>query len=263
MLENWLPRLEPEACNMARALPVNRPVDVVAEFARPWSLQIACSLTRTQGDTERMSTCAADIFEAAAEPGDEILQARADRSTQELAAAFSGALTGFYVQAFVALSQTLPCFLANAWLALLDDSESTAMLRAEPELIPQAIEELLRHSGPSRAIFRTASEDVALGGVTIAKGDRVALLLAAANRDPGQFSEPERLDFRRGPGHLALGDGRHGCLGARLVRAASAAATAAFLERFAAARLDQPVDWRGGFAICAPASLLVSRFPDP
>jgi cytochrome P450 len=263
ILENWLPRLEPEARNMARALPGNRPVDLVGEFARPWSVQMACSLARAGGDTERMTARAAEIFVAAAEPREEILQSRAEGSTRELAGAFSGALTAFYVQAFVALSQTLPCFLANAWLALLNDAGSTAMLRAEPELIPEAIEELLRYSGPSRAVFRCATADVPWGGAMIAKGDRVALMLAAANRDPEQFPEPDRLNFRRGPiCHLALGAGKHACVGARLVRAASAAATAVFLETYAGARLDQPVEWRGGFAICAPASLLVSRSSD-
>src|ERR1022692_2733526 len=76
------------------------------------------------------------------------------------------------------------------WLALLNDPERAEMLRAEPELMPQAIEELLRHSGPSRAQFRRAAEDMALGGAAIAKGDRVALMLAAANRDPEQFPDP-------------------------------------------------------------------------
>jgi cytochrome P450 len=142
----------------------------------------------------------------------------------------------------------------------LNDPESAELLRAEPKLLPAAIEELLRHSGPSRAQFRQAAEGTTLGGATIAKGERVALMLAAANRDPEQFPEPDRLDFRRGlPRHLALGDGKHSCIGAALVRAAAAAATSAFIEYFADARLDGPVEWRGGFVIWAPASLRVSR----
>jgi cytochrome P450 len=127
--------------------------------------------------------------------------------------------------------------------------------------MPAAIEELLRHSGPSRAQFRIASEAVALGGVSMAKGDRIALMLAAANRDAEQFRDPDRLNFRRdSPRHLALGHGRHSCIGAAMVCAAAAAATAAFIESFAGGRLEGPVEWQGGFAICAPASLRVSRF---
>jgi hypothetical protein len=85
-------------------------------------------------------------------------------------------------------------------------------------------------------------------------------MLAAANRDPEQFPEPDRLEFRRGsPRHVALGDGKHACVGGTLVRAASAAATAGFIECFADAQVEGPVVWGGGFAICAPACLRVSR----
>jgi cytochrome P450 len=260
MLSKWLIGLEPLARNMARALPKDRPVDLVSELAKPWSARAASYLVRPGGDPERMTTLAGDIFAAAAEPGDLALLARAEKSTQELAGAFSGQPAAFHVQAFVALSQTLPCFLGNAWLALLSDPEKAEMLRALPELMPEAIEELLRYGGPSRAQFRRAAEGLALGGAAIAKGDRVALMLAAANRDPEQFPEPDRLDFRRGsPRHLAFGDGRHACIGAPLVRAASAAATAGFIECFADARMEAPIEWRGGFAICAPASIWVSR----
>ena len=125
--------------------------------------------------------------------------------------------------------------------------------------MPAAIEELLRHSGPARAQFRLATERATLAGATIAKGDRVALMLAVANRDPEQFPDPDRLDFRRNLSrHLALGDGKHSCIGAALVRAAAAVATAAFIEYFAGARLEGPVEWQGGFAIRGPASLRVS-----
>jgi cytochrome P450 len=260
MLRGGLESEKALAHSMAAGLPTNRPVDLVSELVKPWSIQIACQLTRPTGDPEGMAARAADIFAAAAEPCKPTLQARAEESTLELAGAFSGELAGFRVQAFVALSQTLPCFLANAWLALLHDPEKAEMLRADPGLMPAAIEELLRHSGPSRAQFRSATGRVIIGGATIEKGDRVALMLAVANRDPEQFDEPDRLDFRRGlTRHLALGHGEHSCIGAALVRAAAAAATAAFIEYFAGARLDGPVQWHGGFAIYGPASLPVSR----
>ncbi|MBS1858736.1 MAG: cytochrome P450 [Acidobacteria bacterium] len=260
MLDGWPAGLEPAARDMARALPAERPVDLVSELAGPWSAEVAKRLLCPGSDMARMATLAGEVFAAAAEPGDEALQARAAQATLELARAFSGELAAFHVQAFVALSETLPCFLANAWLALLNDPASAAMLRAEPGLMAAAIEELLRHSGPARAQFRRATGEVALGGVTIAQGGRVALMLAAANRDPEQFPEPDRLDFGRGAArHLAFGDGPHACIGGALVRAAAAAATAGFIECFAGAHLQGPVEWRGGFAIRAPASLLVSR----
>jgi cytochrome P450 len=260
MLDDWLTRVEPPECNMVRALPRDRPVDLVSEFAKPWSVQMASRVVCPGGDVERMTALAGDIFAAAAEPRDAALQARAAPATLELAGAFSGSLVAFQVQAFIALSQTLPCFLASAWLALLNHPESAEMLRAEPHLMPEAIEELLRHSGPARAQFRRAAGQVTLGGAVIAKGDRVVLMLSAANRDPAQFPEPDSLNFRRGsPRHLAFGEGKHACIGAQLVRAAAAKATAGFIEYFAGAHLVGPVEWRGGFAISAPASLRVSR----
>jgi cytochrome P450 len=260
IVDALLPRLAPLANQIAAALPPDQPVDLVGQLAKPWSLQIASTLLGPRTDPHRLNAHAIDIFAAAAEPRDPVLQARSEQAVRELAAAFPGPLAAFHVQAYVALSQTLPWFLANAWLALLNHPESAQTLRAEPQLMPQAIEELLRHSGPSRAQFRRAAEAVSLGGATIAQGDRVALLLAAANRDPEPFPNPDALDFRRAsPRHLAFGEGRHACLGASLVRAASAAATAVFLERFAGARLEEPVEWCGGFAIVAPAGLRVSR----
>jgi cytochrome P450 len=255
-----LPREESLARTMARALPTDRPVDLVNELAAPWSVQIAHHVARPAGNPERLTALAGDLFAAAAEPRNTSLQERAQGSTLELAAAFPGEFAAFRLQAFVALSQTLPCFLANSWLALLNDPESAEVLRANPSLMPAAIEELLRHSGPSRAQFRHAADAVTLGEASIAKGDSIALMLAAANRDPAQFPEPDKLDFRRcAPDHLALGGGKHACIGAELVRAASAAATTAFIEYFAGARLEEPVQWRGGFAIRAPACLRVSR----
>jgi len=252
---------EPRVRSIASTLPRDRPVDLVSELAKPWSIEVARHLACPTGNPEHITALASDIFAAAAEPLDAALQADAEQATRDLAAAFAGELAAFRVQTFVALSQTLPCFLANAWLALLNDPGKTEMLRTEPALMPAAIEELLRHSGPSRAQFRIAAERVTLGGAAIAKGDRIALMLAAANRDPDQFRDPDRLDLHRDlPRHLALGDGRHSCIGAGLVRAAAATATAAFIESFVAGRVEGPVEWQGGFAICAPASLRVSRF---
>lgn len=260
MLDERISRMAALAGSMAETLPQDRPVDLVSELAQPWSLQLACSLSCSDGGAQRMAALSADIFASAAEPLDAALQARAEQSTLELAATFSGPLAAFHLQAFIALSQTLPCFLANAWLALLHDPEQAALLHGEPQLMPAAIEELLRHSGPARAQFRRATGDVELGGATIPGGSRVALMLAAANRDPQHFSRPDILDFHRpAPRHLAFGEGRHSCIGAPVVRAAAAAATAAFIRHFAGARLARPVEWRGGFAICAPASLFVSR----
>jgi len=251
----------------SRLLAKGQPVDLVSELARPWALQLADCLCRPHGDPARIHSLAGDIFAAAAEPLDGALQSRAEASTVALSACFPGRPAAFYLQAYVALSQTLPCFLAGAWLALQNDREQAMTLQQQPGLMPAAIEELLRHSGPAQAQFRRASEEVVLGGAAIQEGDRAALMIAAANRDPAQFPGPDRLDFRRPgdtPRHLAFGEGSQSCVGAPLVRAASAVATTVFVQHFCGAAMTsrQPAAWRGGFAISAPACLWVSPTED-
>jgi hypothetical protein len=162
------------------------------------------------------------------------------------------------VQTFVALSQTLPCLLANAWLALFRRSDQADRLRSQPELIPTAVDELLRRAGPARAIFRRALAETSIGRARVAPGDRVILMLAAANHDPAQFSEPDQLDVRRdASGHLAFGRGAHSCPGAPIIRMAVAVATNALLSMTSAVEPAGEIEWIGGFAIRAPASLPV------
>jgi cytochrome P450 len=159
---------------------------------------------------------------------------------------------------FRGLSETLPDFLANAWLALLEHPSQLVRLRVEPHLMPKAIEELLRHSGPVHSLAREADEAVQLAGVTIAKGERLILKVALANRDPEQFPDPNCLDIaRRGNGHLALGGGPHSCVGALLVRMAAISGTRAFSEKLSTAKLIDPVVWRRGSALGSPYSLRV------
>ncbi|MFJ4184482.1 cytochrome P450 [Kitasatospora sp. NPDC089509] len=134
--------------------------------------------------------------------------------------------------------------IANAVLALLTHPEQLAALRAEPELIEGAVEEFARFDGPAPlAIRRFPREPVTIGGVTVPAGETVLLALASANRDPDQFTDPDRLDLRRREnGHLALGHGIHYCLGAPLARMETALAITALLRRFPDLALDVPVE---------------------
>ncbi|MER7849027.1 cytochrome P450 [Kitasatospora sp. NPDC096077] len=134
--------------------------------------------------------------------------------------------------------------IANAVLALLTHPEQLAALRADPELIEGAVEEFARFDGPAPlAIRRFPREPVTIGGVTVPAGETVLLSLASANRDPGQFTDPDRLDLRRREnGHLALGHGIHYCLGAPLARMETALAITALLRRFPDLALDVPVE---------------------
>ncbi len=109
--------------------------------------------------------------------------------------------------------------LASGTLALLDHPAAMAALRANPALLPTAIEEMLRFEAPLHYFRRTATRDTTPGGQGIREGGRVALMYNAANRDPAVFADPDRFDTHRDPNpHLAFGIGEHFCLGAALAR---------------------------------------------
>lgn len=159
---------------------------------------------------------------------------------------------------FLGTSQTIPLFLANAWLALLRHPAELARLRAEPDLIPRAIEELLRYAGVVHTLYRQATANVDLAGVRILENERVILKVASANRDPAQFPEPDRLDVtRRVTGQVALGAGPHSCVGASLVRMAAGIATSGFVAELAVAETGGPVEWYRNRTVCSPASVPV------
>jgi cytochrome P450 len=106
-------------------------------------------------------------------------------------------------------------------------------LRADPRLIDSAVEEFLRFDAPTQRGIRTAREDFEIGGKAIRKGQLLHIMIGAANRDPAQFPDPDRLDVARNPNkHVTLGHGVHYCLGAALARMELREAIAGFLERY-------------------------------
>ncbi|MCX2729166.1 cytochrome P450 [Saccharopolyspora sp. NFXS83] len=134
--------------------------------------------------------------------------------------------------------------IALGTYALLTNEDQFAALRDDPELVPRAVEELLRyltivHAGSIRA----ASEGFEFDGHQIAGGDALSLSLVAANRDPALCPEPDRLDITREPvNHLAFGHGVHQCVGAQLARIELRTAFAALVRRFPGLRLAVPAD---------------------
>jgi len=104
-------------------------------------------------------------------------------------------------------------------LALLRNPSELRRLRQTPGLITSAVEELLRYDGPVQRTARVASADATIGGRTIARGEMVMPFIGAADRDPSQFPDPDRLDLTRSDNrHIAFGWGIHFCLGAPLAR---------------------------------------------
>lgn len=138
----------------------------------------------------------------------------------------------------VAGHETTTNLIGNAVVALLHNPEQLALLRADPSRMPAAVEEALRYNSAVQFTHRIALDDIVLGGKTIRKGDLVFCFLAAANRDPAVFPDPDRFDIRRASHkHLALGLGHHFCLGAPLARLEAQIALGAIVQRLQNLRL--------------------------
>jgi cholest-4-en-3-one 26-monooxygenase len=126
--------------------------------------------------------------------------------------------------------------------ALIQHPEQHQRLRENRELLPTAVEEILRWVSPVLYMRRTATLDTEIRGVPIAKGDKVVMWYPAANRDPEAFVHPERFDVGRDPNpHLAFGIGQHFCLGAQLARLQLRVMFGEILERLPQVELTGPV----------------------
>jgi cytochrome P450 len=178
-----------------------------------------------------------------ANPGDDLTSAliaardEHDRLTED-------ELVGLSWLTLVAGTENTARAMANGILTLLTHPAQLAALRADPALLPSGVEELLRYDGPAQhAIRRFAREDITIGDVTIPAGDAVLVAVASADRDPGRFPEPDRLDLARADNpHLAFGNGIHYCFGAPLARLQIQITIAALIERFPDLALAVPVD---------------------
>jgi len=144
----------------------------------------------------------------------------------------------------VAGHETTVNLIGNGTLALMQNPDQMQKLRANPQLIGSAVEEMLRYNGPVETpTTRWAFEDVVINGVTIPKGDLVMPSLLGANRDPAVFENPNTFDITRDPNrHIAFGSGIHFCLGAPLARMEGAIAINTLLGSVAHIELACPVD---------------------
>jgi cytochrome P450 len=128
---------------------------------------------------------------------------------------------------------------SNLLFGLLSHPSQLDAVRADRDLVPQAIEEALRWETPALIVARTATQDVELGGVHIPSGGFVVVSLGAANRDPRRYAEPDAFDvFREDKQHISFGDGAHRCLGMHLARLETRVLLNAVLDRLPGLRLD-------------------------
>ena len=134
--------------------------------------------------------------------------------------------------------ETTRNLLANGLKAILEHGPAGAALASDPSRMPDAVEEILRFDGPTKAMWRQVTEPVEYGGRRIEPGERLLLVQASANRDPRRFEAPERFDVtRRSNRHVGFGYSIHYCLGAAIARLEGALGLGAFLERFPRATL--------------------------
>ncbi|SDK28788.1 cytochrome P450 family protein [Nonomuraea jiangxiensis] len=233
------------------------PVDLLEHFARPLPIEVICELVGipeadrprwreygaaiAAGHGDKFQEALPEIMEGAraaaarggAEPGDDLISDLA-QIMEEDGDRLSDTELITMVWLLVLAGQTPTHLIANAVAALLEHPEQLATLRDDPDLMPRAVEELVRWAGPGLlTIPRFPSEDVEIGGVIIPKGEPVTAAIAAANRDPRVFADPDRLDLSREPaGHLGFAHGPHFCVGASLARVETGIALGTLLRRF-------------------------------
>lgn len=163
---------------------------------------------------------------------------------------------------FVTGEETTVNTIGNGMLALLNHPEQMQWLRQHPDMISQAVEELLRFDSPVQITARVVVEDFELGGVTMKPNEEIYLCLGAANRDPVQFSNPDELDLTRSVNpHLAFSDGIHYCLGAALARVQSQIAINTLLKIEDLSLTSEALVWRKNVVLRGLTSLPITFKP--
>jgi cytochrome P450 len=247
-------------------------VDFIAEFAFPLPAQVICSMLGVPPDDlpqikEWSSQIAAYI--GGSHRGDDIeiakqglrctfdyfralVRRRRGQGVDDLLALLLGAedhgdvlsedeVVANCVLLLFAGHETTANLLGSGLFRLLSHPAQHAYLRAHPELIPSAVEEFLRYDPPVAGTLRVVTQDTAIRGRPVGRGELVAAMIAAANRDPLQFEAPEELRIDRTPNrHLTFGYGIHFCLGAPLARLEAQIAFDGLLRRFRRIELIEP-----------------------
>jgi cytochrome P450 len=249
-------------------------VDLIEAFAFPLPVTVICELLGVPaGDRDQFRQWSNAIVASDGNPGDfyaagtamfhyftELVAAKRATPADDLISALTEArdsddaldereLIAMLFLLLVAGHETTTNLIASGTLALLTNPGELARLRADPSLLPGAVEELLRYANPlNHATDRFTLEPVEIGGVTIPARQWVLCVTSAANRDPDRFPEPDRLDIGRDAGgHVAFGHGIHYCIGAPLARLEGEIAFSALLSRFPALALaadPQTLRWR-------------------
>jgi pimeloyl-[acyl-carrier protein] synthase len=245
------------------------PVEHHAEL-KEWSVTFAEVLGNFQHNPDRLPGVLVAVENLSAYFRDAIAEQRRDPRDGLLGALLAAEVDGDRltddeiaancIVTMVGGLETTTNLIGNGMLTLLRNPQEMHRLRNEPTVMPAAVEELLRYESPSQHTARIALDDVVLGGKHIRKGQTVIVVMAAANRDPDRFPDPDRLDFDRPDNrHLAFGWAAHFCFGAPLARLEAAISFTSLLRRFPDLRLTgEPLAWRENLGLRGLVSLPLS-----
>jgi cytochrome P450 len=246
------------------------PVEVIAELLnvpavdrhllRPWSNAIVKMYEYgLDPELQRQAEASAAAFVAYLRGlvAERRARPRTDDLVSDLVAAADGSdrltedeVVGTCVLLLMAGHEATVNVVGNGMLALLGNPEQWQQVVADPEVVPTAVEEMVRYDSSLQLFERTATREVTVAGVTVPEGAKVAALLGAAHRDPAAFVDPDVVDLRRAPNnHLGFGAGIHFCLGAPLARIEVQAVLAALRSRLPGITLVRAPQRRPEFVI--------------
>ena len=264
-----------EAFDVVRDLAIPLPVTVIAEMLgvqgermrdfKRWSDAIVSAATGTKRDAglagmldpmgEMRQYMASIIPERRRNPKDDLISVLVDPRHEDTLD--EDQVFGFIVLLLVAGNETTTNLIGNATVTLLDHPAELEHVQADPALVPQMVEEVLRYDTPVHLLFRSTTQEVELSGGKLPAGAQVAVILASANRDPRVFDDPDRFDVTRTSNtHIAFGFGVHFCLGASLARLEAKVAMEALVPHLPKRRRSsEELDYIDSFLVRGPRSL--------
>jgi cytochrome P450 len=264
-------------------------LDVVDDFAYPLPVTVICELLGVPREDESRFHAWADTLAHSIDPdpGEEtslgamqaaqalasymrgLIAARRAQPTDDLLSGLAAGdeadrmddanLVITMILLLIAGHETTVNLITNGALTLIRSPTELERLRDHPERIPIVVEEVLRYEPPVQFVTRFALADIAIDGATIPRGSGIRLMLAAGNRDPGRFHDPDHFDPDRPDNeHLGFGGGIHYCVGAPLARIEAQVALTALARRLVNPRLvDDPPPYRPNAVLRGPRHLLV------